>query len=163
MATQKGDFGLPFCWQALMEYAKIERAALEAAEANDAFLVDLEVKPNNVIVAYVDADQGLSIDQIKMINRQMEAALDRDEEDFNLTVSSPDLNKPLKIWRQYKKNLGRDLKVKFSDRQAEGELVEVSEDFIVLNVPQKKKNDPPVALQIQFSELTEAKVAIRFK
>ena len=86
-----------------MEYAKIEKAAEHTTVENNAFLVELEVKPNNVIIAYVDVDEGLSMDQIKMINRKMESELDRDVEDFNLTVSSPDLNRPLKIWRQYKK------------------------------------------------------------
>ncbi len=146
-----------------MDQHKIEEIALAATEANDAFLVDVELKPNNVIVVYADADAGLSIDQIKMINRRIEGELDRDVEDFNLTVSSPDLNKPLKIWRQYKKNVGRTLKVKFQDRQAEGDLVEVREEDITLSIPGKKKKDPAAALTIAFADITEAKVGIKFK
>ncbi|MEL0026417.1 MAG: ribosome assembly cofactor RimP [Schleiferiaceae bacterium] len=146
-----------------MEQHKIEEIAFAAAEANEAFLVDVELKPNNVIVVYADSDAGLSIDQIKMINRKIEAELDRDVEDFNLTVSSPDLNKPLKIWRQYKKNVGRTLKVKFQDRQAEGDLVEVSEEDITLSIPGTKKKDPATALTIPFADITEAKVGIKFK
>lgn len=146
-----------------MEYAKIEKAAEQATVENNAFLVELEVKPNNVIIAYVDADEGLSMDQIKMINRKIESELDRDVEDFNLTVSSPDLNRPLKIWRQYKKNVGRFLKVKFEDRQVEGKLEKVEQDFLVLSVSQKKKSAPHVETEIQFADIVEAKVAIRFK
>ena len=146
-----------------MEQRKIEEIARAATEANDAFLVDVELKPNNVIVVYADADEGLSIDQIKMINRKIEAELDRDVEDFNLTVSSPDLNQPLKIWRQYKKNVGRTLKVKFQDSQAEGDLVEVNEEDITLSIPGKKKKDPATALTIAFADITEAKVGIKFK
>ena len=146
-----------------MEYDKVATALTTAVEENDAFLVDLEIKPNNVIVAYVDADSGLTMEQIKMINRKMESLLDRDEEDFNLTVSSPDLNRPLKIWRQYKKNVGRTLKVKFQDRQAEGDLVEVMEENITLSIPGVKKKDPATSLTIAFADITEAKVAIKFK
>ena len=146
-----------------MDQHKIEEIALAATEANDAFLVEVELKPNNVIVVYADADAGLSIDQIKMINRKIEAELDRDVEDFNLTVSSPDLNNPLKIWRQYKKNVGRTLKVKFQDRQAEGDLVEVMEENITLSIPGVKKKDPATSLTIAFADITEAKVAIKFK
>lgn len=146
-----------------MDQHKIEEIALAATEANDAFLVDVELKPNNVIVVYADSDAGLSIDQIKMINRKIEAELDRDVEDFNLTVSSPDLNNPLKIWRQYKKNVGRTLKVKFQDRQAEGDLVEVMEENITLSIPGVKKKDPATSLTIAFADITEAKVAIKFK
>lgn len=146
-----------------MEYAVIEQAAKLAVEENNAFLVELEVKPNNVIIAFIDSDEGLNMDQIKMINRRMEAEFDREIEDFNLTISSPDLNRPLKTLRQYKKNIGRFLKVKFSDREEEGELLEVTEEYIVLSVPQQKKSAPNQELKIDFSDLTEAKVAIRFK
>ena len=146
-----------------MDYAKIESAVEIAATDNDAFLVELELKPNNIIVAFVDSDNGLTIEQIKMINRQIESHLDRDVEDFNLTVSSPDLNKPLKTWRQYKKNVGRYLKVKFNKRQEEGMLMKVEAKYLVLSVPNKKKSAPNTELEIQFADIAEAKVAIRFK
>jgi len=146
-----------------MDYAKIESAVEIAATDNDAFLVELELKPNNIIVAFVDSDNGLTIEQIKMINCQIESHLDRDVEDFNLTVSSPDLNKPLKTWRQYKKNVGRYLKVKFNERQEEGMLMKVEAKYLVLSVPNKKKSAPNTELEIQFADIAEAKVAIRFK
>ena len=146
-----------------MDYAKIESAVESAATDNDAFLVELELKPNNIIVAFVDSDNGLTIEQIKMINRQIESHLDRDVEDFNLTVSSPVLNKPLKTWRQYKKNVGRYLKVKFNERQEEGMLMKVEAKYLVLSVPNKKKSAPNTELEIQFADIAEAKVAIRFK
>ena len=146
-----------------MDYAKIESAVERAATDNDSFLVELELKPNNIIVAYVDSDNGLTIDQIKMINRQIESDLDRDVEDFNLTVSSPDLNRPLKTWRQYKKNVGRYLKVNFNERQEEGMLMNVEANYLVLSVPNKKKSAPNTELEIQFADIAEAKVAIRFK
>ena len=146
-----------------MDYAKIESAVESAATNNDAFLVELELKPNNIIIAYVDSDKGLTIDQIKMINRQIESDLDRDVEDFNLTVSSPDLNRPLKTWRQYKKNVGRYLKVNFNERQEEGMLMKVEAKYLVLSVPNKKKSAPNTELEIQFADIAEAKVAIRFK
>ena len=146
-----------------MDYAKIESAVESAATDNDAFLVELELKPNNIIVAFLDSDNGLTIEQIKMINRQIESDLDRDVEDFNLTVSSPDLNRPLKTWRQYKKNVGRYLKVKFNERQEEGMLMKVEAKYLVLSVPNKKKSAPNTELEIQFADIAEAKVAIRFK
>ena len=146
-----------------MDYAKIESAVEIAATDNDAFLVELELKPNNIIVAFVDSDNGLTIEQIKMINRQIESDLDRDAEDFNLTVSSPDLNRPLKTWRQYNKNVGRYLKVKFNERQEEGMLMKVEAKYLVLSVPNKKKSAPNTELEIQFADIAEAKVAIRFK
>ncbi|MEC8458401.1 MAG: hypothetical protein VXY91_03215 [Bacteroidota bacterium] len=146
-----------------MNYAKTESIVKSAAADNDAFLVELELKPDNVIVAYVDSDQGLTINQIKMINRQIETALNRDIEDFNLTVSSPDLNRPLKTLRQYKKNIGRYLKLKFNDREEEGMLMKVEEKYLVISVPNEKKSTPNTELKIKFTDIAEAKVAVRFK
>jgi ribosome maturation factor RimP len=73
------------------------------------------------------------------------------------------LNKPLKTWRQYKKNVGRYLKVKFNERQEEGMLMKVEAKYLVLSVPNKKKSAPNTELEIQFADIAEAKVAIRFK
>lgn len=138
-------------------------AATEAVAQNDAFLVELEIKPNNVITLYVDADQGLSIDKIKMINRHMEKALDRDVEDFNLTVSSPDLVRPLKVRRQYDKNVGRTLQVKHEDRLTKGVLESVNDQGITLVVPAEKKKEDPKTVQVSWEALTEAKIVVQFK
>ena len=146
-----------------MNYAKTESIVKSAATDNNAFLVELELKPDNVIVAYVDSDQGLTINQIKMINRQIETVLNRDIEDFNLTVSSPDLNRPLKTLRQYKKNIGRYLKLKFNNREEEGMLMKVEEKYLVISIPNEKKSTPNTELKIKFTDIAEAKVAIRFK
>ena len=53
--------------------------------------------------------------------------------------------------------------MKFDDRQVEGKLEKVEQDFLVLSVPQKKKSAPHVETEIQFADIVEAKVAIRFK
>ena len=55
------------------------------------------------------------------------------------------------------------MKVKYDDRADEGQLIEVAEEYIVLSVPQKKKSDPNKELKIEFTALTEAKVAVKFK
>lgn len=163
-----GDFGPPTCCSKpkrfnLLEQGKIQNVAEEAVSKHGAFLVDLEIKPNNVIVLYADADEGLNMDQIKMINREVEKALDRDEEDFSLTVSSPDLNRPLKIRRQYQKNIGRALKVKHEDRETKGDLVDVNDEGIILSVKPKKKNEPAQEVAVQWADLTEAKIVVQFK
>ncbi len=146
-----------------MEQNRILEAATEAVELNNAFLVELEIKPNNVITLYVDADEGLSIDKIKMINRHVEKALDREVEDFNLTVSSPDLVRPLKVRRQYDKNVGRTLKVKHEDRVTTGVLENVNEEGITLVVPPEKKKEDPKTVQVSWKDLTEAKIVVQFK
>ena len=64
---------------------------------------------------------------------------------------------------KYKKNIGRYLKLKFNDREEEGMLMKVEEKYLVLSVPDKKKSTPNTELKIQFTDIAEAKVAIRFK
>jgi ribosome maturation factor RimP len=92
-------------------------------------------------------------------------------EDYSLEVSSPDLTKPLKVFRQYLKNIGRDLSVKKADKsKTEGELIAATEHDLTLLTSQKeevpgKKGKKLVEreITIPFSEITEAKVMIRFK
>jgi ribosome maturation factor RimP len=97
--------------------------------------------------------------------------MDREVEDYSLEVSSPDLTKPLKVTRQYMKNVGRDLAVKKADKsKTEGELIAATESDITLLTSQKeevpgKKGKKLVEREvtIPYSEISEAKVMIRFK
>ncbi len=84
-------------------------------ENTDQFLVDVEVKGGNVINVFVDGDNGISIGQCSKISRHIEASLNRDEEDYDLRVSSPGLDRPFKSKRQYLKYIGRDIEVDITD------------------------------------------------
>jgi ribosome maturation factor RimP len=97
--------------------------------------------------------------------------MDREVEDYSLEVSSPDLSKPLQVFRQYRKNIGRDLGVKLKDKtKIEGELMAADEAGITLKTEQKeevpgKKGKKLVEREIviAFADMAEAKVLIRFK
>ncbi len=81
------------------------------AENSSLFLVEWSISAENAIQVLVDGDQGLSIDEIVRISRHVEHNLDREEADFSLNVSSAGVGNPLTIPRQYRKNIGRTLKI----------------------------------------------------
>lgn len=119
---------------------KIEQLIQEALEENPSlFLVDWEINTENHIEVLVDGDEGLPIDEVVRISRHIEHNLDRDETDFSLTVSSPGATRPLEIPRQFKKNIGRKLKVKTDGKGFKGELIEADEESITLQWKQREK------------------------
>ena len=141
---------------------KVERLIAEGIEGTDLFVVGLTVSPSNDIKVLLDSDSALTLADCKKVSRAIEFNLDREETDFSLTVASAGIGEPL-VLRQYKKNVGRYLKVKFNERQEEGMLMKVEAKYLVLSVPNKKKSAPNTELEIQFADIAEAKVAIRFK
>ena len=79
------------------------------------FLVDIKVDSNNRILVHVDKMEGISIDDCVRVSRALEAKLDRDMEDFALEVSSPGLDAPFRVLRQYEKSIGKMVSVKCTD------------------------------------------------
>ncbi|WP_207491699.1 ribosome maturation factor RimP [Aridibaculum aurantiacum] len=107
---------------------------LLAAHPSD-FLVSVKVKPTNNIKIYLDADEGISIDKCIRYNRALYRILDESgmfpDGNFSLEVSSPGIDEPLKLHRQYKKNIGRTVEVTLLDgTQKTGKLLDVTETEI---------------------------------
>ena len=75
------------------------------------FLVDIKVKPVNKIEVYIDAPQHVTVDDCVGLSRFIESGLNRDMEDFELTVSSPGLDQPFKVLSQYQKYTGKEVSV----------------------------------------------------
>lgn len=146
-----------------MEATKINAAINLALEAQEAYLVELEVLPGNNINVYVDTDGGIKVQQLKLMSRAIEAALDREVEDFALVVSSPGLERPFRVHRQYVNNVGRWLKVKTKvGEPVIGELTGVTDVSLTLNIPGKKKKDAAEVREIAFEDIEESKIEIRF-
>lgn len=146
-----------------MDREKVKTIVATAMVEHDAFLVDLEVNEGNAINVFADTDEGIKIHELKMISREVEGALDREIEDFALTVSSPGLDRPLRLKRQYTNNVGRWVKVKTSEpRTVKGELIEVDEEAIKVRVPSKKRKEPAIEELIEFADIVETKIQVRF-
>ena len=82
-------------------------------EENSLFLVDIVICDDNDIEVTIDSLKGVSIDECTGISRLIEGSLNRDEEDFSLTVTSAGLDQPLKVVKQYEKFTGKEVEVLF--------------------------------------------------
>lgn len=83
--------------------------AEEALEGNDRYVVNVLINNANVIELYLDSDSSVTIDDCVAVSRFIEEHLDRDAEDFELSVSSAGIDEPLLMTRQYKKYIGKEL------------------------------------------------------
>ncbi len=77
------------------------------AEYPSLFLIDLNINDANKIVVTLDGDNGVQLQDCINISRAIDANLDREEVDFALEVASAGVSLPLKLVRQYKKNIGK--------------------------------------------------------
>ncbi|MCW5516268.1 ribosome assembly cofactor RimP [Muriicola sp. Z0-33] len=146
-------------------------ALLEKAleEDESLFLIDFEITPANTIYVVLDGDKGVSLKDCIKVSRAIEHNLDREETDFSLEVTSAGATSAIVLPRQYKKNIGRKLKVVTAGATLEGNLTDVSPDSITLEW--KAREPKPVGKgkvtvqkkqQIAFSEIEEAKVVLKF-
>lgn len=118
---------------------EVERLVIEAvAENKELFLVDWSISSDNRIEVLVDGDNGLPIEEVVRISRHIEHNLDREESDFSLTVSSPGLSRPLEFPRQYKKNVGKRIKVKTQEKELVAKLKEADDEGVLLYWKQRE-------------------------
>jgi ribosome maturation factor RimP len=131
------------------------------------FLVEISVKPTNNIKVFMDADQGAAIDQLSRINRALYKWVEENlfpNGDFSIEVSSPGLDEPLKLDRQYQKNIGRMVEIVLKNGlKKEGKLVSVSENEIVIEEEKGKGKKKEIVQHIILKEeIKTTKVQIKF-
>ena len=135
------------------------------------FLVEITVNERNIINVFVDSYDGLTIEQCVNISRHVEHSFDREEEDFELQVSSPGLTEKFKVKEQYYKYTGRPVEViTFSDVKLEGVIISAGNDGIILEtssrelvVGHKKKQLVVKQHDLKYDEIKSAKAVISFK
>ncbi|MBL7972320.1 MAG: ribosome assembly cofactor RimP [Prolixibacteraceae bacterium] len=153
----------------MIDKAKIAELVNEKL-TEDQFLVDVTVSSSNVIHVMVDSDTGISINQIVEISRFVESNLDREVEDFELSVFSSGLSEPFRLVRQYKKNLDTEIEVLLTDgRKLAGLLKRADEQGIDLEVTTKEKLEGSKKKELvtrvhsfEYSEIKEAKKILKF-
>jgi len=90
---------------------QIIELAAEALDNTDRFVVDLSVSKSNVISVYIDADSSVTIDHCVELSRFIEGRLDREVEDYELSVSSAGIDYPLLKHRQLNKYIEKELEI----------------------------------------------------
>ncbi len=138
-------------------------------EKQEIFLIDVTISVSYKIVVTLDGDIGVSLQDCIDISRAIENNIDREEQDFSLEVASVGVGSPLKLVRQYKKNIGRTLIVSTSEEKIEAELVDANDQFIVLSwsarEPKKVgkgKETVQKKKEITYLEIKEAVVTVNF-
>jgi ribosome maturation factor RimP len=150
----------------------IRQLAEALLKSESLYIVDVVAsvkrKPGKIMVA-LDGDAGVSIDDCAALSRSLSEALDAGslvDDNYLLEVSTPGLDQPLKMKRQYKKNIGRVLKVKLTDETTpqEGKLTSVTETDITLEQKAGKgKKSEEKVITIPFSSIDKAFVTVSFK
>lgn len=145
-----------------------EKANTMISPDKGAFLVEVRIKPINNIKVFVDADQGVSIDALVQYNRSLYRQVEEGglypNGDFSLEVSSPGLDEPLKLHRQYLKNKGRDVEVILKNGiKREGRLADVTNDEIVIEEETGNKKKELVKHTIPYDDIKTTKIQISFK
>ena len=147
---------------------KVENKVIEILnELPGYFLVDISIKPTNNIKVFVDADQGAAIDQLSKINRALYKWVEENlfpNGDFSIEVSSPGLDEPLKLERQYLKNIGRNVEVLLkSGIKREGKLLSAAGDEIVVEEQRGQgKKKELIQHTILKEEIKSTKIQIKF-
>jgi len=137
-------------------------------QETDLFLVDVLVKQGNAITVIIDGNEAVTIDDCVCISRLIERSLDRDKEDFELKVMSAGADSPFQDERQYRKNIGKKVKVTTKEKvKYQGVLTAFDGSWVNLEIAPKVKkgqkpgkNNLPEQCTIPLSEIEETKLII---
>jgi ribosome maturation factor RimP len=152
----------------MMDQLETVQRLLQPLLTDDIFLVDVKIRPINNIKIYLDADNGLGIERCIKINRALYKVMEEmaiyPDGDFSLEVSSPGIDEPLKMHRQYLKNIGREIEIKMLDDTLKlGKLIEASEEHITIEYTEgKNKKAVTHKVTIPFAEIKHTKVQVKF-
>ena len=168
-----GDTSSPILllYRTMINAASVREYLEEELARRNLFLVEVSVRPANKISVFIDSIKGITLEECMSISRFLESKLDRNTEDFELEVSSPGLDKPLKLPVQFEKNIGRIIDIVKSDGiKITGRLLAISSGSIRLEtektvkdrITHKKRTEQNVQ-DIKLEEIKTAKVIISLK
>ena len=149
---------------------KIENAVNEWIGSTDCFLVDVKIAPSRVAV-FIDKPTGVTLDECSSLNKFITNALEPENvwETHELEVSSPGMDQPMKVYQQYLRRIGRDIKVITLDgKEMKGKLKSANESgFELIETTSRKENKKNVISeelrQLEYSKIKETKLILSFK
>jgi ribosome maturation factor RimP len=158
----------------MISKSNIKKLAEERMEELDRglFIVDIRISSTNIIQVEIDKYEGnVAVDDCISVSRNIEHNLDREEHDFELSVSSPGLDKPLRVLPQYLKNIGKSVEIKLKDNTVlEGLLLRADDKELTIQQENKvkvegKKKKELIVEEFTFplSKIKETKIVISFK
>ncbi|PKP04504.1 MAG: ribosome assembly cofactor RimP [Bacteroidetes bacterium HGW-Bacteroidetes-6] len=125
------------------------------------FAVSAEIRKGNKILVMIDGDNGVKVEDCIKLSKEIESHLNRDEEDFELEVSSYGIGSPLVMIRQYINNVGRNIQVKLFDGNViTGKLIAADADKFTIERKNKKNID---TIDISYSDCEQTQITVSFK
>ncbi|MBN1597257.1 MAG: ribosome assembly cofactor RimP [Bacteroidales bacterium] len=154
----------------MIEKSKIENLISDVLVEKGIFIVTLNISTNNRITLLIDSQEGVKINDCAAISRVIENGMDRNSDDFELEVSSPGIDSPLKVIQQYKKNLGKEIEVTNKDgSKVKGILLDfddekfsVEEKRTIKEKNKKKKQIVVEKLSFTYDEVSKVKTVLKF-
>jgi ribosome maturation factor RimP len=136
-------------------------------EGTAMFVTSVNVKPGNKIMVFLDGDQGVTIEECVRVSKSVESSLNRENEDFELNVSSYGLTSPLALPRQFLKNCGKVVTVLMPDgKKINGTIISATDENFELKIEKvKKKAGKDIddeLLKLSYNEVKEVKLKISF-
>ncbi|MDR2534298.1 MAG: ribosome assembly cofactor RimP [Tannerellaceae bacterium] len=155
----------------MIDKEKIRRLVSDKLIESTDYLVDVQVKPGNMVVVEIDNDQGIGIETCVALNRYIRENIPAEDEDYELEVGSPGLTAPFKVLRQYFKYIGREIECLLkTGEKRQGILKSANEKGIVLSVEMqvkpeggKRKQTISEESAYGYDEIKYAKYVISFK
>ena len=131
------------------------------------FLVDVKIRPGNNVKVFVDADRGISIDKLAQYNRSLYRQIEESglfpNNDFSLEISSPGLDEPLRLSRQYLKNIGRYVEVLLKNGiKKEGKLISADKEIVIEEEKGSKKKKEVILHSLSYDDIKTTKIQIKW-
>ncbi len=135
-----------------MDKQTIDSLLQKKLEELDLFLVELNISADNVITVYADGMENILVEHCTAIARYLRSELGEAADNFEITVSSPGLDRPFSHMNQYLKNVGKSVEVlTLEGNKIEGKLNQASENEVVINLF-KKRNPKNKAQKLELSD-----------
>lgn len=140
---------------------QVSNLVREKLTSMDCFIVDIKISSNNDISIFIDKNEGLAMNDCLQMSRYIEENLDREVEDYNLSVSSPGAFSPFLVQEQYYKNINEIISVKLVNGIKYSGIMRGYDEVLKLEMMKKKQKGQ--LIDIKKEEIKEVKRKINFK
>lgn len=155
----------------MIQKEKIANLILEYLNKESLFLVDIQVSKDNDIIITIESLDQVTINNCAELSRIVEKGLDRDEEDFSLTVTSAGLDMPFKVLKQYEKFIDQEVEIllgkgrKFTAtlKSVNKDTIEVSRFIMEKREGKKRPEKTEVTETYNLSDIKSTRPFIKFK
>jgi ribosome maturation factor RimP len=171
ISNTEGTEKSPLLFDSYMDLIDKVRELAQSCLADESlFLVEVKISTRTGarVLVILDGDKGVTIEVCTKVSRALASMLDESDlidENYTLEVTTPGLDHPLKLKRQYYKNVGRGFKIHTKSKGlVEGKLSEVNDQRIILQQEVKEGKKMEVkSIELPFEDIEKAFVMVSFK